>query len=125
MRHLMRIIKALADTNRVRIVLALDRGPMCVCEVIELLGLAPSTVSKHLAVLDAAGLIESRKQARWVYYRLADSDPTGCASGAIAWLRQGTAADPHLRDDARRLAAIRKMDRTRLCRHYRSGVATR
>ena len=125
MRQLMRIIKALADTNRVRIVLALDRGPMCVCEVIELLGLAPSTVSKHLAVLDAAGLIESRKRGRWVYYGLADSDPSECASDAIAWLRQATGQDRQLRDDARRLIAIRKMDRARLCRHYRSAAAVR
>ena len=72
MREFMAITKALSDPTRVRILLALRRGELCVCQITELFGLAPSTVSKHLSMLHHAGLILSRKSERWVYYRLPD-----------------------------------------------------
>jgi ArsR family transcriptional regulator len=67
------ISKALSDQHRVRAFMALLRGELCACQIIELLSLAPSTVSKHMAILKAAGLVESRKDSRWVYYRLTAS----------------------------------------------------
>lgn len=67
------ITKALSDQHRVRAFMALLRGELCACQIIELLSLAPSTVSKHMSILVTAGLVESRKDSRWVYYRLADS----------------------------------------------------
>ena len=66
----MQITKALADPNRVRVVLALRRRELCVCQIAEFLGLSLSTISKHLSILHHAGLIESRKDERWVFYRL-------------------------------------------------------
>ena len=51
MRDLMAVIKALADENRVRILMTLGPKELCVCQIVELLGLAPSTVSKHMAIL--------------------------------------------------------------------------
>jgi len=67
MRDLLRITKALADPNRVRVLLALQRGELCVCQISELFQLAPSTISKHLSILHNAGLIESRKDERWCF----------------------------------------------------------
>jgi ArsR family transcriptional regulator len=67
------ITKALSDKHRVRAFMALRVGELCVCQIIELLSLAPSTVSKHMAILKTAGLVESRKDSRWVYYRLTES----------------------------------------------------
>ena len=69
MREIMTIVKALADENRVRALMALRAGELCVCQIIELLQLAPSTVSKHMTVLKQARLVESRKQGRWTYYQ--------------------------------------------------------
>ena len=66
------ITKALSDPHRVRALLALRNGELCVCQIIELLGLAPSTISKHMSILKQAGLVDSRKDSRWVYYRLAE-----------------------------------------------------
>ena len=74
MRDLMAVIKALADENRVRILMALGPGELCVCQIVELLGLAPSTVSKHMAILKQARLVDSRKEGRWMFYRLAEDD---------------------------------------------------
>ena len=65
------ITKALAEENRVRILLALEVEELCVCQIIELLELAPSTVSKHMSVLRQARLVDGRKEGRWMYYRLA------------------------------------------------------
>ena len=86
MREFMTVIKALAEENRVRVVLALRERELCVCQIVELLGLAPSTVSKHLSILYQAGLLESRKDGRWVYYRLAQNDTTPEAISAISWV---------------------------------------
>jgi len=66
------ITKALSDNGRVRALLSLKQGELCVCQIIALMGLAPSTVSKHMAILKQAGLVESRKQGRWIYFRLAN-----------------------------------------------------
>ncbi len=72
--HFTAIAQALSDSNRVRALLALRKGELCVCQIIELLGLAPSTVSKHMSVLKQAGLVASRKDSRWVYYRLPETN---------------------------------------------------
>ncbi len=68
----MAVLKALADENRVRILTALRPKELCVCQIVELLGLAPSTVSKHMAILKQARLVDSRKESRWMFYRLAE-----------------------------------------------------
>lgn len=62
------ITKALSDLSRVRLLSALEQGELCVCQLIALLKLAPSTVSKHMSILRQAGLVSSRKDSRWVYY---------------------------------------------------------
>ncbi len=71
MKNALRVFSALSDENRLRMVYALRRGELCVCQLIDLVGLSPSTVSKHLSILRDAGLLDSRKEGRWVYYRLA------------------------------------------------------
>ena len=67
----MSVIKAIADTNRVRILCVLQGRELCVCQIIEMLGLAPSTVSKHLSILRQARLLEDRKEGRCWYRTVA------------------------------------------------------
>ena len=66
--------KAVADPTRIRILKLLQGGEMCVCQLTTVLGLAPATVSKHLSVLKGAGLVQSRRDGKWVHYRLAEND---------------------------------------------------
>ena len=120
MREFLSITKALSDENRVRALMALSDGELCVCQVIELLGLAPSTVSKHMAVLHQAQLVETRKDGRWIYYRLAEDPDLPCARTALAMTLQCLARDERIRADARRLRSIRRMSREQLCAHYRA-----
>lgn len=70
MRQFLKVFKALSDPNRVRIVKMLEDKPLCVCEIKDILGLANSTVSKHLSLLRDAELIIDEKDGKWVYYRL-------------------------------------------------------
>jgi ArsR family transcriptional regulator, arsenate/arsenite/antimonite-responsive transcriptional repressor len=119
MRELIAITRALSDESRTRIILFLRSGEMCVCQIVEMLGLAPSTVSKHLDILYQARLIESRKAGRWVYYRLCD-DPTPSVKQAIDWLHASLAKDPQVMKDAKYAKSVLKMDKEQLCCRYKS-----
>jgi ArsR family transcriptional regulator len=66
------IFKALSDETRLRILSLVFEGEMCVCEIEECLGLTQSNASRHLTVLKNAGILSSRKQAQWAYYRLSE-----------------------------------------------------
>jgi ArsR family transcriptional regulator len=74
------IAKALSDASRVRTLMFLRGGELCVCQIIEMLGLAPSTVSRHMNVLQRAGLVRARKQGRW-------GTTPGCARTTAACAR--------------------------------------
>ncbi|MHC4434480.1 MAG: ArsR/SmtB family transcription factor [Planctomycetota bacterium] len=113
------IAKALSDENRVRALMMLTRGELCVCQLIEMLGLAPSTVSKHMSILRQARLVEARKQGRWMYYRLADDDCQKQVAQAIEWVRDSVAKDKRIRADAREVRRVCKMDKEQLCERYK------
>ena len=109
------ITKALAEENRLRILLALDGRELCVCQIIEFLELAPSTVSKHMAVLRQARLVDGRKEGRWMYYQLADERAPTEVKEAIAWVKKSLLKDERICKDANRLNEILKIDRDVLC----------
>lgn len=73
MKDFIRLMKALSDPNRVKIVKMLQAREMCVCEIRAALGFAQPTISKHLKVLEDAGLVTSRKDGLFVNYRVAVS----------------------------------------------------
>ncbi len=75
---LSRLFKALADDDRVRIVALLAHGELCVCHIEEALGDSQPSVSRHLAVLRAAGVVESQRTGNWVHYRLAEQPDPDC-----------------------------------------------
>ena len=117
MRDFLSVTKALADENRVRALLALQGHELCVCQIIELLQLAPSTVSKHMSILGQARLVDSRKKGRWVYYRLAEKDSTGVAAIALSWLHDSLTNTTQAKDDASRLKRILQLKPETLCKH--------
>lgn len=121
--ELIAITKALADESRVRIVGALLAGELCVCQIVELLELAPSTVSKHLALLRSAGLVEVRKDGRWAYYSLAGRRASRTVRRALALVEQALAGDPRRAADSSRLERILKLDPEVLCCRQRTSMA--
>ncbi len=116
MRKFMNITKALADEKRVRALLALRQGELCVCQMTELFGLAVSTVSKHLSVLYQAGLVESRKEGRWIYYRLPDKKAPEAVRQALEWVEQSLSGEPRIAEDLEQLKHILKIDPVEICK---------
>jgi len=116
MRTFMNITKALADENRIRALLALHHGELCVCQITELFGLAPSTISKHLSILSQAGLVTSRKDGRWIYYELPGKDAPVEVREAIDWVEKSLARNPRAAEDSQKLRKILKQDPTELCK---------
>ncbi|MBW2602966.1 MAG: helix-turn-helix transcriptional regulator [Deltaproteobacteria bacterium] len=112
----MAITRALSDQNRVRTLMALKGRELCVCQIIELLELAPSTVSKHMSILANARLVEGRQEGRWRYYRLAGDDAPDEVREAIAWTLGSLSKTPRIRQDAERIKKILKLDPEVLCK---------
>src|SRR5208282_3155142 len=116
MREFMAVTRALADPSRVRILLALRRGELCVCQITELFGLAFSTISKHLSILQHAGLIQSRKSERWVYYRLPDKAAPVPVREALDWVKKSLVTTDEAIADAKKLDRVLKTDLAEICR---------
>ncbi len=68
--ELVRVLKALADETRLRMLHLLKERELCVCEIEEVLDIQQSNASRHLDKLRNAGLVSSEKRAQWVYYRM-------------------------------------------------------
>ena len=116
MRELLAVMKALADPSRLRIVAALDGRELCLCQIVELLGLATSTVSRHMSLLERARLVDARKQGRWTYFHLAGEQGRPEAGEAAALVIKALARDDEARADVVQLRRILKMNPEELCR---------
>ena len=118
MQPFMNLTKALSDENRVRILLALGAvEELCVCHINELLSLAPSTVSKHLFLLKNSLLLTSRKDGRWMYYRLNnDALAPVMVAEALKWIMKALSNDPVIKADRRRLKEILSVPIQSACR---------
>jgi DNA-binding transcriptional ArsR family regulator len=99
--------------------MSLHNGELCVCQIIELLSLAPSTVSKHMAILKAAGLVESRKDSRWVYYRLAESKKIGQIHEILKLTISLLENDQDIKEDDNRMRMIISDGLEALCKKQR------
>jgi ArsR family transcriptional regulator, arsenate/arsenite/antimonite-responsive transcriptional repressor len=113
MKQFTRVAKALSDPRRVKILKLLQHRCMCVCEIQALLQLAQPTVSKHLKVLEEAGLVTSCKSGLWVNYSLADGRSSPYAATLLGNLRHWLENDPEVLDMVRRLPEI---NREQLCK---------
>ena len=113
------VSKAVADPARARILKHLEGGELCVCQITELFGFAPSTVSKHLSILHHAHLILSRKSKRWVYYRLPEKPVTIAVREALDWVHKSLAKTDAAKADAKKLEKILKTDLAVICRRQK------
>ena len=107
-----RILKALADPNRIRIVKMLGERELCLCEVREILGLSNSTVSKHLTILRDAGILLDSKDGKWVNFQLNKKPEHHFTHSIIELLQNSFDDDETIRED---LKLVRKVDRKKIC----------
>jgi DNA-binding transcriptional ArsR family regulator len=104
--------KGLAHPARLRLLAMLASGELCVCQMIAVLGLAPSTVSQHLSVLAHGGLVSERKEGKLVFYRLREDGPAGALLPPLLNL---LAADPDATADRKVIAQLRRVPVATLC----------
>jgi ArsR family transcriptional regulator len=105
-RPVSRLFKALSDETRLRIVALLSHGELCVCHLHEALRLSQPNVSRQLAILRAAGVVEDRRNGKWVYYRLLRQPDPDCERQLRA-LVKAFAKREVLRRDVEQLVKIR------------------
>ncbi len=122
MNEVLSVTKALSDGNRLRTVIALrEMTELCVCQVTEMLGLAPATISRHIRVLQNAGLVENRKNGRWVFYRLSKVAKREPLVTVMDWLAESLDHSVEIRDDRKYLRNIARCGAAQYCA-ARTGV---
>lgn len=84
--ELAEVASALGEPKRLQALGMLSQGELCLCDLTEGLGLSSSTVSNHMAILKRAGLVQTRKDGRWMHFRLHESRSGSYASQALSWV---------------------------------------
>jgi ArsR family transcriptional regulator len=111
------ILKALSDKNRMRVVAVLWRfDELCACQITEMLQVSGATASRHLGILQKAGLVQSRKDGRWVYYKLLK--PEG-SEQLFQWMEHSLSGAEELVEDFQVVKKILGITREELCRQQR------
>ena len=113
MDEFVRVMKALSDPNRVKLLKMLQERMMCVCELQAALRLAQPTVSKHLKILEEAGLVCREKDGLWVNYTIADGGRSPYAASLLGQLRHWLSDDADVRSLLENLDSIHRED---ICR---------
>jgi len=109
------VMKSVADPTRVRILKLLEKGEMCVCQIIAILEFSQSTISKHLFLLKMTELVKERKEGKWVYYSLNSSGGPTYARKMLQSLRGWLNDDPVISKDRKRETIARKMGPVKIC----------
>ena len=108
MREFIKVMKAVSDPSRVKILKMLQHRVMCVCEVQAALGTAQSTASKHLKLLEESGLITFFRDGTWVNYRLADGAQSPYAASLIGSIKHWLDGEPEIIELIKKLPDIRR-----------------
>jgi len=112
MKPFLKVMKALSDPSRIKIMKMLQQKMMCVCEMQAVLQIAQSTTSKHLQILEDAGLITKKKDGLWVNYMIADGKESPYAASMIGNLKHWMSKEPEIQKLIELLPGI---DRSNIC----------
>ena len=113
MKPFLKVMKALSYPNRVKIIKLLQQKMMCVCELRGALKIAQPTVSKHLKILEDAGLVDFQKDGLWVNYFLTDGQSSPYAACLLGNLKHWLEDDPEIAELAKKVPFL---NREELCR---------
>lgn len=109
------LLKAAADPVRARILSMLGGGELCACQIVAVLALPASTVSRHLSTLTGAGFVRERKVGKWVHFSLAGKEAPAPVRSLLKSLLAGLADDPTVIADAKRTAVARTAGAKAIC----------
>jgi len=110
METFIKVMKALSDPGRVKIIKLLQRKEMCVCELQALLEISQPSVSKHLKILENSGLVSSKKEGQWVNYFLSDGSDSPYAATILGNLRHWLEDDTEIVSKIEQLPNICRED---------------
>lgn len=99
------LFKALADRTRLRLINLMGEDEVCVCFFVEVLKINQPKISRHLAYLKRAGVVESRRDGKWIHYRIVEP-PDAHAASIFREVRTWLASDSAMQNDRARLAKI-------------------
>lgn len=108
MHDFLKVMKALSDPNRVKIIKMLQQKMMCVCEMQAALKITQPSVSKHLRILEEAGLVTSDKDGMWVNYHLTSGSSSPYAASLLGNLKHWLDDDKEVSDLLGKLHSIRR-----------------
>jgi len=112
MKSFIKVMKALSDPNRVKILKMLEHRELCVCEIQKGLSLAQSTTSKHLKILEDAGFVKYQKKGLWINYSLSLGSDSQYVSVILGNLKHWLNEDPHI---DKLIKKIPELDRNIIC----------
>ena len=110
LKDFIRSSKAVSDETRVRILNLLRHNELCVCQLMAILGMGQSTVSKHLGILKNAGLIEPQKRGTWSFYRLSKDNVNRHNLDFMSILASLPKDDPFIMKDENKLKKVSDKD---------------
>ncbi len=116
LRNFLITAKAVSDETRVRILKLLEERELCVCQLMDILGMGQSTVSKHLGILKTAGLVESRRDGTWSFYRLSRTLINDYNLDFLRLLSSCLGDDPQIGEDKKKLKESVEQDIEVLCK---------
>ena len=115
MEKIVEIMKAASDPTRIRILMALQKQELCVCQITALLELAPSTISKHMSILKHAGFLKSRKEGKWIYYRISNTAANIVEQKILKILNEQLCIKDEIVSDRSKLEKILTEDKEVIC----------
>jgi ArsR family transcriptional regulator len=108
MKDFIKVMKALSDPNRAKIVKMLQHRTMCVCEMREALQVSQPSVSKNLKILEEAGLVEFSRDGLWVNYHLSDGNRSPYVASLLGNLRHWLENEPVVEDLVKKIPHIHR-----------------
>ncbi|HJO92311.1 MAG TPA: metalloregulator ArsR/SmtB family transcription factor [Victivallales bacterium] len=115
MEKIIEVLKAVSDPTRLRVLMTMNNGEICVCQITELLNLAKSTISKHMSILRHAGLVKSRKDGKWIYYRHSTENQNLISKEVLNLLKAKLIKDKTIISDRKKLDKIISINKADLC----------
>jgi ArsR family transcriptional regulator len=112
MKAFTKVMKALSDPNRIKIIKLLQQKSMCVCELQAALQIAQPSVSKHLKILEDADLVDYQKDGLWVNYYLTDGKRSPYAASVLGNLKHWLEDDPEIAELVKRVPFLNREELT-------------
>jgi ArsR family transcriptional regulator len=112
MKAFTKVMKALSDPNRIKIIKLLQQKSMCVCELQAALQIAQPSVSKHLKILEEADLVDYQKDGLWVNYYLTDGKESPYAASVLGNLKHWLEDDPEIVELVKRVPFLNREELT-------------